>query len=102
VADHRQQRAPGASRPEPVPHRAAGKPGGRHLMARDDAKLFRQDPVEGIRNGPRGSGHGDIMRLRSDKTLSRTGRALHKLPVLAEQAPLCPPRRNDMNATFLS
>jgi hypothetical protein len=42
------------------------------------------------------------MRLRSDKTLSRTGRALHKLPVLAEQAPLCPPRRNDMNATFLS
>jgi hypothetical protein len=64
----RQQRAPRASRPEPVPQRAVRKPGGRHLMARDDAKLFKQDSVEGIRNGSRGSGHGDIMRLRSDKT----------------------------------
>jgi hypothetical protein len=75
-------------------------------MARDDAKLFEQDPVEGIRNGSRGPGHGDIMRLRSDKTLSRMDRILRELPVLAGQAPLCPAlcssRRNDMNATFLS
>jgi len=71
-------------------------------MARDDAKLFKQDSVEGIRNGSRGSCHEDIMRLRSDKTLSRIGRILHKLPVLVDQAPLCPPRRNNMNVAFMS
>jgi len=40
-------------------------------MARDDAKLFKQELLEGIRLESQGSTHGDIMRLRSDKTVAR-------------------------------
>jgi hypothetical protein len=86
----RQQCVPRPSGPEPVPQRTVRQPGGRHLTARDDAKLVKEDPVEGIRNGSRGSGHGDIMRLRSDKTLSHRCRIL---PTLLASCSYRPGRR---------
>jgi hypothetical protein len=67
-------------------------------MARDDAKLFKQEPVEGIQPGSHGSGHGDIMRLQSDKTVLRITRALPR----TSRAIALAVRRNYMSFTFMS
>jgi len=63
-----QQPPPRPGRTEPVSQRVIGNPGDQCLAAGDHVKLLDEKPVEGIVVQPGRSGHGRIMRARSDKT----------------------------------
>ena len=58
--------------------RVLGNAGGQRLAAGDHVKLLYEEPVEGILVQSGRSGHGHIMRARSDKT------SPDKYPIIAQ------------------